>query len=221
MQRLILAAIIAGAASPVAAASLTSTATATSDYLLDGVSQTQDGAALQASLDAVWESGFYAGVWMSSLDFGPGDPAEAEVDFYGGYAHRLGNGITLDAGVTRYTYAGAPGGYDYTEFYFGLVFPNGIRVKAWRVDDDLLGGIWRAKGNHSIALGHDFSLELEATRVEYSNEGMSDFWHGQIGVSRPLGRFKAYLGYSDTSLDDAPRADGRLVFSLSTTFGLL
>ena len=62
--------------------------------------------------------------------------------------------------------------------------------------------------------------EVEATRTNYSDADLEDFTHAQFGFSKSLGMFDAYLGYSDTSLDDNPLADGRVLFTLSTTIEL-
>lgn len=40
-----------------------------SNYIFRGVTQTQDGAAVQGGLDFAHESGFYAGAWASNVDF--------------------------------------------------------------------------------------------------------------------------------------------------------
>jgi len=40
-----------------------------SNYIWRGVTQTQDGAAVQGGLDFTHESGFYAGVWASNIDW--------------------------------------------------------------------------------------------------------------------------------------------------------
>ena len=42
---------------------------AVSNYMWRGVTQTQDGAAVQGGLDFSHESGFYAGTWISNVDF--------------------------------------------------------------------------------------------------------------------------------------------------------
>lgn len=218
------------AASTPAAASVSSTFTVTSDYLFDGISQTQNDPALQASLDWSHESGFFLGTWASNVDFGAGDPADVEIDLYGGYAASDDSGWGWSVGFAHYTYTGAPSSYDYTEFTAGLTLPTTTSVQAWVADDDVLGGeAFRIKAKHSVPLPQDFSLDLELTRTQYDAEGFDDYTHGQVGVSRPFGSFKAYLGYSGTSLDDDARvasngdslADGRVVFILSTTVNWL
>jgi uncharacterized protein (TIGR02001 family) len=234
MRQLILAAALVAAAFPASAASLSSTITLASDYLFDGVSQTQGdsdsryrGQALQASLDLSWENGFYVGTWASNVDFGSytdedtgrlvKDPANIEVDLYGGYAWETAGGFGYDIGLAHYTYTGAPStGYDYTEVYAGVTFPVGTGVKLFVADDDdVLGGFaWRVKGTHSYAINDDYSLDFEATRTETEAE---DYWHGQLGVSRSVGPFDMYFGYSNTTKDNDPAAKGRFLFTIAST----
>ena len=52
-----------------------------SDYAFRGVSQTNEGPAFQGGVDFSHDSGFYAGVWASNVDFVDGDGANAEFDF--------------------------------------------------------------------------------------------------------------------------------------------
>lgn len=75
--------------------------TATSDYVSNGVSQTNGKAALQAYLEAE-SNGFYGGVWASSVDFGTGD--NVEIDLYLGYRTLFSSGLFLDVGYARYYY---------------------------------------------------------------------------------------------------------------------
>lgn len=227
MRHALLALALAAAAAPASASSLTSTFTVASDYLFDGVSQTQNDPALQASLDWSHDSGFFLGTWASNVDFAPGDPANVEIDLYGGYSTTYDSGWGWITGVYHYSYTGAPSSYDYTELSAGLTFPTTTTLQLWVADDDaVLGGeAWRLKAKHSFALPNDFSLDLEATRTEYDGTLLDDYTHGQIGVSREFGAFKAYLGYSDTSLADDARvagngdsvADGRILLTLSGT----
>ena len=222
MRRTLLALALAAVAAPASASSLSSTFTVASDYLFDGVSQTQNDPALQASLDWSHDSGFYLGTWASNVDFGRTDPAEVEVDFYGGYAASYESGWGWTTGFAHYSYTGAPSSYDYTEWTVGVTLPTTTTLQAWTTDDDALGGeAWRVKAKHSFALPNDFSLDLEATRTTYDDPARADFTHGQIGVSREIGQFKAYFGYSDTNQDNNELADGRVLLTLATTVNWL
>ena len=55
-----------------------STVTVASDYMFNGVSQTGNDPALQASLDYAANQGIYLGAWTSNVDFG--GETEQELD---------------------------------------------------------------------------------------------------------------------------------------------
>jgi uncharacterized protein (TIGR02001 family) len=71
------------------------------DYVSNGISQTNGKPALQAHLE-VENSGFYAGTWMSNVDFANSD--NAEIDLYLGYRSGLGDKLFVDLGYARYLY---------------------------------------------------------------------------------------------------------------------
>lgn len=92
----------------------------TSDYIFRGISQTQEDPAFQAGFDLTYGI-FYAGVWGSNVDFGPGIDGNAEVDLYTGLKPVWGP-VTFDFGVIYYAYPGAnnPGAdLDYVELKAG------------------------------------------------------------------------------------------------------
>ena len=78
-------------------------------YIYRGLSQSDFKPALQIGADYVSPSGFYVGVWGSSIrwvkDFGIGT-ANAEFDVYGGYKGEAA-GIGYDVGVLQYVYNGS------------------------------------------------------------------------------------------------------------------
>jgi uncharacterized protein (TIGR02001 family) len=85
-----------------------------SEYVFRGVSQTSEGLAIQGGFDATCGS-FYAGVWASSLDWGPAltpgpddslntaSWASIELDSYAGIKGKLGR-FAWDLGVIYYAY---------------------------------------------------------------------------------------------------------------------
>ena len=79
------------------------------DYVLRGISQTDDRAALQGGV-SLGTGGFYAGAWASTVDFG--EDTDAEVDLYGGYTTQIA-GFDVDVGAVVYLYVGKPAGSDY------------------------------------------------------------------------------------------------------------
>lgn len=108
----------AAAASDVADAPVSGEIAVTSDYVYRGLSFSDAQPAVQASVTWAPVAGLHADGWASSVDFGPGDPTDAELSATLGYEFETGS-MTFDAGVTYIAYAGAPRGghYDYVEIY--------------------------------------------------------------------------------------------------------
>lgn len=75
------------------------------DYRYRGISQSRLKPALQGGADFAHKSGFYLGVWASSIKWikDAGGDAPAEIDLYGGYKGTY-NTIAYDVGVLTYQY---------------------------------------------------------------------------------------------------------------------
>ena len=134
------------AASQSAVAEVSGNVALTSNYIWRGFTQNMEDPAIQGGFDYE-ASGFYAGVWGSSVDFG-GDES-TEVDLYGGYSFDVGP-VGLDFGVIAYKYfGGAEATGDFEELYagaslagFGLTYYSGL--------DD-------ADDNIELSYGYDFT----------------------------------------------------------------
>lgn len=204
-------------------AELSTTLTLTSDYTFDGVSQTQEDPAAQASLDYGHESGIYAGVWGSNVDFGDGDPADAEIDVYGGYYTDIGDsGFGAEAGLYYYMYTGAPAdGYDYGELLLATYLPTGTTWQFWFADDDDVfdGFAWRTKLLHEFALPNEFGLAVVLTYVDQTDLDF-DFVHYRAGITRSFAGFDFEVAYEDTDIKGDTLADERVLFTVSREFSL-
>lgn len=114
---LALAAVAAGVsaqAQEASALSVTVDVTYVSDYVFRGV-QLGD-ASVQPSIEASYGD-FYAGVWHTS-ELSSND-GTTETDLYAGYGFAVTDIVSLDVGVTQYTYSGGSGG-DSTEVFVGV-----------------------------------------------------------------------------------------------------
>jgi len=114
------ATLIGGLALPAQAAELEfgATATFTTDYVFRGISQTENGPAVQASFDATYGL-FYLGMWGTNVDFGPGDPSDIEIDYYAGITPSWA-GFDFDFGAIFYTYPDSGAGVDIVEGKAGV-----------------------------------------------------------------------------------------------------
>ncbi len=87
---------------------------AVSDYVFRGVSQTEEGAAIQGELDWKHESGIYLGLWGSNVKF-PESDAYLEADVYGGYEAEIDE-LSVKLGALFYWYPKDESALDYWEF---------------------------------------------------------------------------------------------------------
>ena len=95
-------------------------------YVFRGFSQTLEEPTLQGGLD--WDSGVgvYVGMWGSNVNFGDGDNAHVEMDFYAGYAGEI-DAFSYDVGFLYYLYPGAASSlnYDFWEAYGSVGYDFG------------------------------------------------------------------------------------------------
>ena len=75
---------------------------AVSNYMWRGVTQTGDQAAIQGGLDLSHESGFYAGTWISNIDWGDG--GAYEIDGYLGFGGNVNDDLSYDVNAIYYAY---------------------------------------------------------------------------------------------------------------------
>ena len=72
----------------------------TSDYLSNGLTQSGGNPALQAYVEHGFATGFYVGVWASTVDLAPDN---LEVDLYLGFRNEVG-ALSYDVSYYRYYY---------------------------------------------------------------------------------------------------------------------
>ncbi|MBL0029710.1 MAG: hypothetical protein IPO95_11865 [Rhodanobacteraceae bacterium] len=219
-------------------------ATLTSDYVFRGISQSQEDWALQGELAFEHESGFYGGIWGSSVDFIPDDAsyldedgANLELDLYVGYSWDLADKWVGDVQVVRYVYPGTNEGvdYDYAELIGSVSYDEmitatiGYSNDVYNLDDD--GIYFGLSGSYGLPWW-DLSLDGEVGHYSIgSGEALYDehgdfigaddlnYMHYSIGLSKEFGQVSTSLTWSDTD-DNATDyygeiADPRLFFSVT------
>lgn len=122
-----------------------------SDYRLRGVSQSDEGFAIQGGITVAHESGFYVGTWGSNLaGWGAFGGSNMELDLIGGFKKTMSGGATVDVGLTTYLY---PSGLSKTTVFEPFAKLSGAVGPA----SALLGVAYAPKqealGNWSTTLG--------------------------------------------------------------------
>jgi len=200
------------------------------EYSFRGIAQSDERPAVQGGFDAVHESGFYAGVWGSNVDFNDNDEASAEIDGYFGYSGAW-NDLFYDLGYIYYAYPGADSSlnYDFWEVSAALGYDFGMFSTSASVNysPDFFGGSDDAS---YYAAGidvpvYDFTLSGHVGYQDIEDEaafGVPDYTDWSLGVSYSLEGFDLSLQYIDTDLKEPGEcADGcaeRVIFGISRSF---
>lgn len=104
--------------------------TLTSDYLFNGVSQTQGNPALQFNGAISSENGSYAGVFVSNVDFD--DDTNLELDAYVGWYADINDDWNVELSALYYSYHGAgySADFNYPEAMLAVGY-RGFRLATW------------------------------------------------------------------------------------------
>ncbi len=211
-------------------AEVSSSVKLTSDYTFNGVSQTGNDPALQASLDYTAESGFYSGTWASNVDFGSADDTNIEWDVYAGQYLQLNERIDLDIGIAYYTYHGdsASNNYYYPETYAKFGYQSSLgnsEINFWYSWDyfgldvshyiAMVAHTVEVAPGHNIRLSFDRSTSADETKWLWHNKDAYN--HYRVEYMTRWQGFDFDLALEDTSMN-IDSADTRVVFSVSRSF---
>ena len=99
---------------------------ATSDYLIRGISRSNQHAALQADVHVATESGFIGGVFASSVQFDSGDSRNAELSAFAGFSPRQTGAWRTKVLASYYAYLWNDSGsqYNYAELTFEAAYDS-------------------------------------------------------------------------------------------------
>jgi uncharacterized protein (TIGR02001 family) len=175
-------------------------ATITSDYILDGLSQTDGGPAFQPYLEVEFAHGFYVGAWMSNVDFGDGTDS-IETDLYIGLR---GDTPSFSYDLTLFRYYYDETGYCCDEFVAAVEFPIWGPLSGTAAYHTYFNGFYAIAAGLGLSLPGDFELS-----GLYKSDMAVSTWN--VGVSRYLSE----TVWADLRYHDSSFADGTAVVSLN------
>ncbi len=231
ISTLTLAGLLLAAATPAMAqdepsppVTVTGSVTGVSDYRFRGITQSDEGAAIQATVNVNHESGFYVGTWASTIDNVTSLPGYggAEVDLYAGFTKSFDSGFAFDVGLLYYYYPKGTNTFD-TDFFepYGSVMYTAGPVTA-KVGFNYAWDQGGLAGNDSLYLRGDLTVAIPGTPLSaLAHIGRTD---GQLGFLAPGNEYydwslgveavhefvKLGVQYVDTDITDTAGYAGRI-----------
>ena len=206
----------------------------TSNYIYRGISQTNNGAALQLGASYQAAFGWFAGVWGSNVDPYPGGMRFEELDFYGGLIRPVGSDFTVKGTYTHYAYVRDPRNahYDYDEIavsvaYLDLVAatvsyqPNYTSYSDLGFADRRPAAAYELTGRWPLRFG--FATTAGAGYYDLHRLFGVGYWAGDVGLAYvyrrlSLGVSRFFADASAATLYDESSANGAWAFSATWRF---
>lgn len=194
---------------------------AATDYVFRGVSNTDENPQVFGGVDV--SSGlFYAGVWVSNVDYDDG--TDAEFDLYAGISPSLG-AVSFDFGALYYGYVDAPSGadYNYLELQAKAEVPLGpatLGTGFYYVPDSYGHVDHSAYYEVNAAFSATDKVSLSGALGRQTFDGGGDYTTWNAGVGYALTDNVGFdLRYHDTDKHRFGKLyDSRVVLSLEVTF---
>lgn len=178
---------------------------AVSNYMWRGQTQTDNQPAIQGGLDYAHQSGFYAGTWLSNVDFGEGDETNYELDLYTGFGGSINDDVSYDLNLIYYAY---PDGRDtdFSELGASATYKwltAGIAYTFYGQADDA-PGVANTEANYiqgdlyyhaalDFDLPYELGLNLHGGYYDFRyNDGGNDYGHWGASISREAGDFGTF-----------------------------
>jgi uncharacterized protein (TIGR02001 family) len=204
------------------------------DYRFRGISQTDNDAAIQGGFDYTNESGLYAGVWASNLQFA----GSIEMDYYAGLTGELANGLGYNVGVIYYDYPSDNSttvDLEYTEVYGGLSGKIGEADISGKISyspdyfaETGTGFYYEAAAGFALPVDFGLSAHVGYQTIDEGAASQKGFFSSEedsyldwsLGITKSISGVDLGLTYVDTDLDDtdcfsSSICDSTVVFTVS------
>ena len=193
----------------------------TTNYIYRGVTQSDEGPALQGGFDYNVDL-FYIGVWASSVEW---TGTSIETDFYAGFTPSIGD-FSFDFGFLYYGYPDSPDGpeQDFYEFY-GAVSTSlteglevGVKLSGSPDFYGESGEAWYPEFNASYTFKEDWSLSAHVGQQSFSDDLYDDYTDWNISLTYATEWGDISVGYYDTTDRIGGDEDDSVVLSFSRSF---
>jgi uncharacterized protein (TIGR02001 family) len=216
----------------VANADFTGSVAFTTDYVFRGISQTDEEPAIQGALNYNHESGVYAGLWGSNVDFNDGDEAHVEMDAYFGYAGAM-DALGYDVGAIYYAYPGADSDLDYD--YWELKGLLSYSFDNAALTPKIIGSVFYSpeffgdtgdavyvNGALALTVAEGVTLNASVGWQSIDDTTPDSYVDWKLGAAAEYAGLLFDLSYTDTDSDGedlaGDLAEGRAVFTVSKSF---
>lgn len=180
------------------------------DSVWRGQSLTDGKPAIIGELKLAHDNGVYAGIWAGNLDLGPGTDTSAEIDYFLGWANRIGK-LYVNAG---YLYRQRPSdalSLDFQEitifasYDFGVARVGAGSYHSW---DYFQGGSSTyGYANLRVPLGRPYGVQVSAVLAaghhDFSNRAIGNYGNVDLRLIAQRNAWSYSIGYSDTDIDPA------------------
>jgi uncharacterized protein (TIGR02001 family) len=201
-----------------------------SEFVRDGIKQSNAKPVLQ--LDAIYTShlGFYGGAWMSGIERGSPDSTRFEIDGFAGWYIPFTTYLALDLGYTRATFLGDAEATKqaYGEAFFNVLL-NDATTLGYRLSDDYMGSgeaLQTLELAHNVNAG-EFGFEISTRQYRYlkvsddvnwGGNNRDNYFHFRLGVARNYFEHNMSLAFEKTNLTSEFDASTQIVFTYSRNF---
>jgi uncharacterized protein (TIGR02001 family) len=196
----------AGAYAQSAARGLNGYVTLANGYWNRGLSQNDDGLALQVGLDYQHRSGLFVGGTLADVDYSVPDPRgdgrEAEMDVYLGF-HRRNADWAWTFTLGQYSYPDSTNTYGYTEASASVGFRDRVFFSTTYSDDffSLQRSAWNSELGTAFPLAGNFELSAAVGYFDVEMGSNNEYTHWNVGISKVARRVVLDLRYYDTDFD--------------------
>lgn len=178
-----------------------------------GISLTDKKPALQAEISINNDSGFYAGLWGSNVEF---DTVRAEVDIFTGILKKVSTNWALGGGVFHYENIGDKS-QNFQDIFVNAVYNKNTMIR-YNYSEDFSGigdSSLFLELQHSHKFKNEIKLQANINRQNFKNENvLEDFNIIRVSIFKKSGKSNFSLAYSNTDSEEfSGRADAAVILA--------